>query len=106
VTGAIVFKEDQSQTDDAYRAYLRANPGTFVLNARRNPKPDYLVIHRSDCPLVTTYRNEMGDGAFTQRHYIKVCGPTIESLRQWVRVNFGVADFSSENCHCLRNAVS
>jgi hypothetical protein len=94
------FRADKSNTDDAYRTYLKEKPSLFVVNARKKPSADYLVIHTSKCRLVTMYSSAMKEGAFTQRQYIKICSPSEEELRAWIK-KYGADDFSNKQCSCL-----
>jgi hypothetical protein len=62
--------------DDAgYLEWLAANPGGFVLNTYRNPRPSYLRLHMSTC------RNISGTPANGSRWtvtYVKRCGSRAE----------------------------
>jgi len=97
--GALLIRGD----DQSYQEWLQNHPHGFVVNARKNPTPIYMVLHRSTCEHISHYdRSGTGGlGAFTERAYIKVCGETIEDLRAWVRAN-GRPDgsFSSDKCSC------
>ena len=47
----VIFKDD----DSGYREWLADHQGsdTYVLNAERNPKPAYLILHRATCHTVS-----------------------------------------------------
>jgi hypothetical protein len=85
---------------DYYR-WLDQNPTGFVVNSRRVPTPDYLVLHRATCRHIREPYRETESGGFTERDYIKVCANNLESLRDWAAAN-GRPDrsFSLECSHC------
>ena len=79
--------------DLAYLAWLEENPDGFVLNSRARPDPDYLILHRARCFLVSRYpRMEMKPGGFTERDYMKVCARTYQEISDWIasHVNGGI----------------
>lgn len=65
------FKDD----DVGYVHWLTSHPDRFVLNTRRTPKPDYLVLHRASCPKISQLQR--GARRWT-RDYIKFCGRQAE----------------------------
>jgi hypothetical protein len=73
--GVTIFKDD----DDAFFDWLDENPEGFVINTYRNPKPDYLVLHRPQCP------HFKGDGVRWTVNYVKVCSPDRAELEAWAR---------------------
>ena len=87
--------------DADYMAWLVRNPDGFVVNIRRQPDPDYMLLHRASCHSISRYTKSTSPGGFTERSYIKVCAGSIEELRDWVRRN-GRADgsFSKECSLC------
>lgn len=68
--------------DDSYAAWLKENPSGFVLNVRRNPGPNYTVLHRADCQTISKPRD---DGAYTARGYGKVVAQDVADLRDYTR---------------------
>ncbi len=68
-----------------YLAWVKRHAEGFVLNTSRAKAPSYVVLHRATCPLIASYSKAARPGGFTTREYIKICGPTIDSLRDWVR---------------------
>jgi 5-methylcytosine-specific restriction enzyme A len=87
--------------DERYQAWLRLHPDGFVLNTRRTPSGQYVVLHRATCSRISAYTRKTPPGAFTERGYIKVCAADVSSLKQWIRARFGHdAAFSSVRCHC------
>jgi len=58
--------------DDSYVRWLDGHPEGFVLNAERNPTPDYLVLHRASCSTIS--RLQPGATRWTTGDYIKLCG--------------------------------
>jgi hypothetical protein len=71
-----VFEDD----DNGYTDWIRTNPAGFVVNAQRNPKPDYLILHRASCRTISP----TPDKAWT-RQYIKICSTSREQLENWAR---------------------
>ena len=88
--------------DDAgFLAWLAGSPAGFVVNTRRQPDPQYMVLHRASCHHINRYTAGSSSGGFTERAYIKVCAGSIEALQEWVRYN-GRSDgtFSNECGSC------
>lgn len=71
--------------DAAYLSWLARNPDGYVLNARRNLTPDYMVLHRAGCRTIGDYGQKSRNGGFTERSYVKVCASSPEYLRTWLR---------------------
>jgi hypothetical protein len=88
--------------DNAYQAWLAANPNGYVLNTRREVDPLYMVLHRASCPTIREYTDMAQEGGFTERAYIKVCADSVSALRNWVRTH-GRPDgtFSNECGRCV-----
>jgi hypothetical protein len=61
-----------------------ANPDGYFVNCERNPKPNYLVLHRTGCSHFT--RNP---SPHWTRNYIKVCAPDRAELEQWATGTVG-----------------
>ena len=70
-----------------YLVWLKANPGGFVVNTRRRPDPDYMVLHRATCWTINRYTTMAKPGGFTERDFIKACSNSLNELRDWVRRN-------------------
>lgn len=64
--------------DSAYFAWLARNPMGYVVNVRRTCSPDYVVLHRASCGLISNARAE---GAYTERSFSKLCGPTLADIQ-------------------------
>ena len=64
-----MFKDD----DSGYRAWLadHQGPEAYVLNAERDPKPTYLMLHRATCHTIS---GEPARGTQWTHDFIKVCG--------------------------------
>ncbi len=60
-----------SDDDVSYLAWTAAHPDGFVLNVRRSPDPDYVILHRASCGSIAN--DKQAPGAFTGRGYRKVC---------------------------------
>lgn len=80
--GVIVpFKDD----DSGFLAWITSNPDGYLLNTERNPKPSYLVLHRSGCP------HFKGDSPNWTKAYIKFCSQDIGELNDWAASSVGEA---------------
>ena len=93
---AVVFRQQEGE----YFDWIFDNPGGYVLNTKRKPDPDYMVLHRATCVTVGRYLGKAKDGGFTDRQYIKVCAKSVPQLRQWARAN-GASVFSKHCSHCI-----
>jgi hypothetical protein len=70
----IEFRDDEA----GYLSWIASNPDGFVLNVRRTPDPDYVVLHRASCRSISTTREP---GAYTCRGYRKICAADMHELR-------------------------
>lgn len=64
--------------DRAYLSWLQSHPNGFVLNVRRLPDPDYVVLHRASCGSISSKKN--AENAYTGRLYRKVCALAVDEL--------------------------
>ena len=55
--------------DEGYHEWVAANPEGLVLNLRRLPDPNYVILHRATCRTISKARPL---GAYTARGYRKV----------------------------------
>lgn len=79
-TGIIVFRDD----DDGFFDWLAANPDGYFINTYRNPKPDYLVLHRPQCP------HFKGDESLHwTKEYVKICAAERQELESWASETVG-----------------
>ena len=69
--------------DDLYQDWLAANADGFVVNTRRARRASYMMLHRASCSFIK--ESPWPPGRFTERTYIKVCAPTVDELRGWVK---------------------
>lgn len=78
--GVIVpFKDD----DSGFLAWITNNPDGYLLNTERNPKPSYLILHRSGCP------HFKGDSPNWTKAYIKFCSQEVGELNDWAASSVG-----------------
>lgn len=86
-----------------YQAWLRSHPDGYVLNTRRSPDPDYMVLHRARCRTISQYHAMARPGGYTERDFIKVCADSEAELRAWVKAH-GRRDgsFSKECGFCIK----
>src|SRR5262249_12759201 len=93
--------------DSAYQNWLVSHPRGYVVNARRNLTPSYMVLHTADCHSIRNYTRAASKGAFTERNYVKICSSDLDDLRSWVRQHCRPdGTFSSECSLCRRYAES
>ncbi len=72
-----------SSNEKGYIDWVHKNPRGFVLNVRKEPDPEYAVLHRASCGSIKS--NKRVYGGYTMRSYKKICSPDIDSLRQAAR---------------------
>jgi len=68
--------------DVGYLEWVRSHTNGFVLNTRRAPDRNYLVLHRASCRSISGAR---GEGAYTCRGYRKIVAETPDELRRYAR---------------------
>jgi len=100
VENVTVFVND----DIAYRAWIEAHPGGYVvntdINSARMPNPEYVALHRATCRFISNF-DARETGAFTARGFIKVCADETAPLSKWTTAH-GRADGSfTGKCRCL-----
>ena len=72
---------DRFVDDDAgYLSWLRNHPAGFVLNCGREPRHDYLVLHRAGCHTISGTPSR-GDNWTTA--FAKVCAGAARELDAW-----------------------
>lgn len=71
-----LFEDD----DEGYVAWISKHKFGFVLNSERPPTPNYLKLHRSSC---STVREQIGEGEYWTRTYLKACSERKSSLIDW-----------------------
>jgi len=87
--------------DKQYTRWLRDNPKGYVLNTRREPDPEYMVLHRASCYTINRTAINAAPGGFTERAYIKVCSDNIQDLQNWVKKHGRLnGSFSKECSRC------
>ena len=63
-----------------YLAWLQANPTARVLNTGRSHPPEYMVLHRANCPSISDLMPTASPGGFAERDYVKVCSDSVSEL--------------------------
>jgi hypothetical protein len=86
--------------DLSYLAWVAAHPDGYVLNVRRSPDPDYVILHRANCWSISNETH--APGAYTKRGYRKICANS-EGMLQPAAKHEGRSDgtFSKRCRHCL-----
>ncbi|MCC6489508.1 MAG: hypothetical protein IT364_18570 [Candidatus Hydrogenedentes bacterium] len=92
---ALLFDDN----DDRYLQWLTQNPGGLVVNCRRTPSSEYMVLHTATCPHISKIRRNQRAGGFTEKSYVKLCGTSEDDLRKAIR-EFDAQDFSKV-CRCM-----
>jgi hypothetical protein len=72
------FRDD----DEGYVRWLQEHPNGFVVNTYRRPSRNYLILHRADCPHISTRADESRRWTVD---YIKICAANVEDLKDWAR---------------------
>ncbi|WP_420479760.1 hypothetical protein [Brevundimonas sp. FT23028] len=75
-------------SDDEYLGWISGHSNGFVVNSRRSPTSEYLVLHRASCPSIDG-RVQGVPGAYTERDYTKFASEDLDDLRS------GLAPISS-----------
>ncbi len=88
-TGMPLFIDD----DSGYMRWLDQNPIGWVLNAARQPKADYLVLHRSTCWTISRAGVRYTSGAF-----LKACHSDLENLEGWAVIQTGNTPVLCKTC--------
>lgn len=68
------FRDD----DRGFFDWLDRNPHGFFINTVRNPKPDYLVLHRPECSHI-----DRNPSMHWTKDYIKLCAARRQDLEEW-----------------------
>lgn len=68
--------------DEDYRKWVGTHPGGYILNCERQPRPSYLMLHRTSCGWI---KRPIDNGDRLTAAYIKVCSDGQASLRQWAK---------------------
>ncbi len=71
----LVFNNDEKK----YLDWIQKNPRGYVLNVRKKPDAEYVVLHRASCGLITSDKREYG--GYTMRNFRKICCTNIDDLR-------------------------
>jgi hypothetical protein len=71
-----------SDDDEGYARWLQEHPDGFVVNTYRRPSQNYLILHRAECPHISTRASESRRWT---ADYLKVCAANIEDLQTWAR---------------------
>jgi len=72
-----------SHQEKEYQEWLRNNRFGLVLTTDRKIKPDYMSLHKSDCPSINNYNKNHAKDGFTGQKYIKICSNHFEEIDQW-----------------------
>lgn len=75
-----VFRED----DSGFFRWLDDHPDGYFINADRNPRPDYLVLHRPSCR-----HFDRSPTVHWTRDYIKICSTDRSDLVAWAATQVG-----------------
>jgi hypothetical protein len=77
----VIFRDD----DDGFHAWLDEHDGAFFINAERNPKPNYLVLHiAGGCE-----HFDRSPSVHWTKDYIKICSDRRDQLEGWAEQSVG-----------------
>lgn len=79
-----IFRDDE----EGYLAWLAAHQAGFVLNMARNPRSDYLILHRSTCRTITGQPTRGGPWTGP---YVKGCSDDELVIAAWCGRELGAA---------------
>ena len=88
--------------DQAYLKYLALHPTHCVLNAHRQPKNGYLVLHRATCYSVSRIAGKGKAGGFTERTFLKVVSEQEAEIKNWLKGQGLPGEFSSVCGICFK----
>jgi hypothetical protein len=72
------FIDDES----GYLTWLSRHPNGYVVNAAREPRPSYLVLHRATCGTIS---GTPARGDLWTRDLSKTCSTQRSELEDWAR---------------------
>ena len=84
--------------DKAYIDWVTANPNGFVINTSKGKRLDYRVLHAADCSYVNKLQGSAQEGGFTERNYIKICSLSVDSLREWTKLEGETSGKFTQEC--------
>jgi hypothetical protein len=76
----MIFRDD----DVGFHTWLDEHPSGLFINAERNPKPNYLVLHMSSCP-----HFDRSSSVRWTKDYIKICSDKRQELEGWAEKGVG-----------------
>lgn len=71
--------------DAAYRAWIVRHRDGFVIDAKRKPTRNHVVLHRANCPLVKPHKR----ARLTTHGHIKACSLDRHELATWTEEETG-----------------
>jgi hypothetical protein len=69
--------------DGGFVAWRDAHQNGFVVNHDREPRPEYLKLHRASCS--SLQGEPTGRGKNWTSAYAKTCSESLDDLRAWAR---------------------
>jgi hypothetical protein len=69
--------------DAAYLAWLAAHTQGFIVNAFRNLRPDYLMLHRATCGTISG--TPARGVTWTSGAFIKACAEMRQDIEHWAQ---------------------
>src|SRR2546421_606826 len=76
----VTFRDD----DAGFHEWLDDHPHGFFINAERNPKPNYLVLHIPSC-----HHFDRSSSLNWTKDYIKICSDRRTELEEWAEQSVG-----------------
>jgi len=72
--------------DNGYLAWLDGHRDGFVINCERDPKPNYVILHRASCGTITGTPSR---GVRWTKDFRKVCAGSAAELDDWAEDAIG-----------------
>jgi hypothetical protein len=76
------FIDDES----GYLGWIAGHPSGFVVNALREPRPEYLILHRATCGTIS---GMPARGNYWTKDFGKTCSLNRAELEGWARRHVG-----------------
>jgi hypothetical protein len=90
------FKNDE----EGYLSWLKSHSSGFVVNVRREPDPDYVVLHRASCGSISSAK--MLPGAYTSRSFRKWCSSELVDLKSAAKLEGRKDGTFSKHCQLCK----
>ena len=90
------FRDD----GDGYQEWLDKNPRGYVINIQRSHNPADARLHDASCGALQA---PIDKGLKLADQYVKVCGGTIDEVKEWAEAHVGVP---IQDCGMCRGGIT